>query len=233
MARPFPPVGPKFPNPEGHGFQLSLSRKDVKRLGLAGSFIAKAIANNLPQHSIIPGTKAITSEFENSVPTDPIDLYQYGDEIPMLLCNRIDNWSEQRNNLLSTVLNDFTSILFLIGIVLVQAAYAGAHLGALSIMFPSQKERLLWKISCYILFTTTAVYAIALFLQYYLSLIYLGDYFSKFVDEFTTWIVNMFFPVFLCARAYIVIESFISLRHVPVGVYQTPQGNIMDYVPHL
>lgn len=35
------------------------------------------------------------------------------------------------------------------------------------------------------------------------------------------------------ARVYIVVESFISLRHVPIGVYQTPDSNFMDYVPHL
>jgi hypothetical protein len=86
-------LGPKFPTRGRRGFQVSLSRKDVKRLDLAGSFIAKAIANNLPHHSIIPGTEAITSEFFKSVPTDPINLYPDGDESPRLLCNRMANCS--------------------------------------------------------------------------------------------------------------------------------------------
>lgn len=38
---------------------------------------------------------------------------------------------------------------------------------------------------------------------------------------------------YIAARAYIVIESFISLRHDPIGVYETPQLNFMNYVPHL
>jgi hypothetical protein len=29
------------------------------------------------------------------------------------------------------------------------------------------------------------------------------------------------------------VESFISLRHVPIGVYQTPPTNFMGYIPHL
>lgn len=152
---------------------------------------------------------------------------------PRLLCDRMDHVSEQQNDIFSSVLDNTGVLLFFIVFVLVQAAYAGAHLGALSIMFPSQKERLLWKISCYILFVSTVLCGIAIFPQYISSIIYLGDYFSKFADGFAGWIFKFVVPVILCARAYIVVESFISLRHVPVGVYQTPQGNIMDYVPHL
>lgn len=39
--------------------------------------------------------------------------------------------------------------------------------------------------------------------------------------------------LYIAARAYIVIESFISLRYVPIEVYETPQLNFMNYVPHL
>jgi hypothetical protein len=39
--------------------------------------------------------------------------------------------------------------------------------------------------------------------------------------------------MFLLSRVYIVLKSFISLRRVPVGVYQTPKLNVMDNFPHL
>jgi len=39
--------------------------------------------------------------------------------------------------------------------------------------------------------------------------------------------------LYIAARLFIVVESFISLRHVPVGVYQTPDINFMGYIPHL
>lgn len=39
--------------------------------------------------------------------------------------------------------------------------------------------------------------------------------------------------VYFLARAYIVVESFISIRHVPVGVYETPNLNVMGSFPHL
>lgn len=39
--------------------------------------------------------------------------------------------------------------------------------------------------------------------------------------------------VYCISRVYVVLESFISLRRVPIGVYQTPSGNFMNYIPHL
>jgi hypothetical protein len=39
--------------------------------------------------------------------------------------------------------------------------------------------------------------------------------------------------VYLAARIYIVAESFLSLRHVPIGVYQTPDLNITGLIPHI
>jgi hypothetical protein len=39
--------------------------------------------------------------------------------------------------------------------------------------------------------------------------------------------------MFLYSRVYIVLESFISLRRVLVGVYQTPNINVMGNFPHL
>ncbi|TAQ90572.1 hypothetical protein B7494_g1095 [Chlorociboria aeruginascens] len=35
------------------------------------------------------------------------------------------------------------------------------------------------------------------------------------------------------SRLYLIVESFISLRHVPIGVYETPDLNIVGYFPHI
>jgi hypothetical protein len=47
-----------------------------------------------------------------------------------------------------------------------------------------------------------------------------------------TFLVLFAIPYF-AARIYLVVESFISLRYVPIGVYQTPSGNFISYIPHL
>ena len=66
---------------------------------------------------------------------------------------------------------------------------------------------------------------------------YYFDLLPLFLKSMIVWIVvllGIFFCVLYCAaRIYVVLESFISLRHVPIGVYQTPSGNFIDYIPHL
>jgi hypothetical protein len=47
-----------------------------------------------------------------------------------------------------------------------------------------------------------------------------------------TFLILFAIPYF-AARIYLVVESFVSLRHVPIGVYQTPSGNFISYIPHL
>jgi hypothetical protein len=66
---------------------------------------------------------------------------------------------------------------------------------------------------------------------------HLLDFLPGFLKSMIVWIVvllGIFFCVLYCAaRIYVVLESFISLRHVPIGVYQTPSGNFINYIPHL
>lgn len=38
-------------------------------------------------------------------------------------------------------------------------------------------------------------------------------------------------PFWILSRMYIIVETFISLRHVELGVYQTVEWT--DYIPHL
>jgi hypothetical protein len=54
-----------------------------------------------------------------------------------------------------------------------------------------------------------------------------------------TWKLLIVVPVgfvgvaYCIARVYLIVESFLSLRHVPIGVYQTPSGDFKSYIPHL
>jgi hypothetical protein len=76
------------------------------------------------------------------------------------------------------------------------------------------------------------------------ALLYIGGPLDFLLDAFQkiprplrkpivpTFLVLFAIPYF-AARIYLVIESFVSLRHVPIGVYQTPSGNFISYIPHL
>jgi hypothetical protein len=138
---------------------------------------------------------------------------------------------------------------------LVPAAYGSVHLAALSIMFPTFIERLLWKISCYILIGFAGASGALSFLFMILLWVlerrtleshYLVNWLVRWMDildnegvetlyesTVSKVIIALVMAPYVSARLYVVVESFVSLRHVPIGVFVTPDINFMNYVPHL
>ena len=140
---------------------------------------------------------------------------------------------------------------------MIPAAYGCVHVGALSLIFPSSIERLLWKISCYYLITAAVVSGILGLFTYVNRKVYVewgvdilwnivkmledcwdtifrhGKWSRRLGIGITSTPLFSIALVYIIVRLYIVVESFISLRHVPVGVYETPTVNFMNYIPHL
>ena len=219
------------------GKKVMLSQKHLTKLNMAGIFIK----NNVPSDS--------SHDY-------PSTLFKFNSLIrgyrQRMLCFREANL---KNTLFDYKLGQFASLLLAAAILLIPIAYGGVHLGALSIVFPTQIERLLWKIACYVLIGVAAgVGSVVLykfadeFFDYYAKpQNFLVASFAKMVcflydrlaDEDTVHrgliyiILGIIGLPYVAARLYIVIEAFISIRHVPIGVYQTPGSNFMDYIPHL
>lgn len=116
--------------------------------------------------------------------------------------------------------------------------YGGIHLAAWNFDFPSQVESLLWKFSSFIIIGLAPV----LFLLLLLSLAfeeYPTDWlFSSVIKWFTILsFISLLSLVFLgsllytFARIFLVVESFISLRHVPIGVYAAVPW--VQNIPHV
>ncbi|CZS94125.1 uncharacterized protein RAG0_04168 [Rhynchosporium agropyri] len=68
--------------------------------------------------------------------------------------------------------------------------------------------------------------------------LYMGDYkmpdiVSRGINWMTAITALCALPPYLVARMYIVVESFMSLRHVPIGVYQSPSVNFFGNIPHI
>lgn len=153
--------------------------------------------------------------------------------------------------------------LLVLGLILIPTAYGGIHLSALHEMFPTAIERALWKASCFTLigFTGSALLLIgslaAPVIKYDLDSArakrarssstglrgsmrapaWAGYKWYEVLFLGLLWISFglLLADIILCfaARIFVVVESFISLRHVPIGVYQTPPTNFMGYIPHL
>lgn len=92
--------------------------------------------------------------------------------------------------------------------------YGGIHLTTWNFHFASQTEHLLWKIACIDIMGTIPLSAILVFLYITQTNVLLTDF---------SWIARVLFAIlfifYALSRIYIVVESFISLRHVPIGVY--------------
>ena len=53
----------------------------------------------------------------------------------------------------------------------------------------------------------------------------------KLIPRLDTWITWFLLPIYVAARAYLVIESFSSLFHSPPGVFDQP--SFASYFPHI
>ena len=95
--------------------------------------------------------------------------------------------------------------------------YIWGYLTAWSLQFASKTEQLLWKIACFgIMGTFPTIMVTAIVLQR------LHDHVrpdSKIVRRMVFCRYSPYITFFILSRLYIVVEAFISLRHVPIGAY--------------
>jgi len=120
--------------------------------------------------------------------------------------------------------------------LLLPAIYGGVHLSAWRFEFPTPIESL-WKIACIIIAASIPVWYVASLLP-----IEIADAVAKHSKRLET-VANFFFGfmVWFCGRLliyvlavcrfYIVVEAFVSLRSMPIGVYWTPAW--IQMIPHL
>ena len=144
-------------------------------------------------------------------------------------------------NVLNAMINK-QNFMLLLALAIAPLAYGGVHICALSVGFPTKLEGLAWKVSCYFLIAVAgsifATFAI-LYQTDMSSQSHSGSIEEKWVSikEFSVWalvvLMLLVFVLHCAARMFLVIESFISLRHVPLGVYQMPDLDIMGNIPHL
>lgn len=126
--------------------------------------------------------------------------------------------------------------------------YGGIHLSAWDYDFASRQEEIMWKVSCLIIIGFIPWVGL-----YFLFFAYIGrplrvyidpDVFSEEVRKsplsvgsrmagicILGFTVSLFAGVHFVARVFIVVEAFISLRQVPIGVYSMPSW--IQMIPHL
>lgn len=119
--------------------------------------------------------------------------------------------------------------------------YGAAHATAWAFVFPTDVERLLWRIACIDtiagVISLLAIVSVVVFLHEHGHKLLLKSFFAReqgvmsLLYRLVILIGVLNFPLFILLRLYIITETFTSLRHVPLGVHQTVQWT--DYIPHL
>lgn len=177
-------------------------------------------------------------------------LHGFGDR---LICDRAHNWSPIE--VLATPWSAGHLILSA-AFGLSTVFYAGIHSLADEALFPVERERNWWIHSCAVLFFVTILFPVAANIvdgQYRSKFKTGADFYSyrqkavrKWMSVYQVWAmckpvwrivsvpgVVIFVVLYISSRGFIIVESFISLRYVPLGVYQTPNITYAGFVPHI
>lgn len=120
--------------------------------------------------------------------------------------------------------------------------YGGLHALAWSANFHSPVERILWRVStCVVMGGVPVLFVLSLVMRrlipvYAVSSIHWRySFFKTMLDTIFPHIPELvallIFAAYVLARAYLVVECFINLFHLPAAVYDVPTWSV--YFPHI
>ncbi|KAJ4184030.1 hypothetical protein NW767_013373 [Fusarium falciforme] len=118
--------------------------------------------------------------------------------------------------------------------------YGGVHLTAWNWTFPTYTEDLLWRVSCLCVAVALPAFFCASWVLVGISVI-LHTLVEPCFGLRKKWASRAFKDplrvysacvaiIYVCCRVFIVVEAFVALRQVPVGVYISPSW--VQMVPH-
>ena len=171
--------------------------------------------------------KLLYSPFEKMVLRHALSVHV--PDLPLLVDSSIALHSELWLDVVAFLWESNVLVILLVALPLV---YGGIHLTTWNFRFPSQAEHILWKIASIDIMGT-----IPLVLTFFGCIYVWSTYYEGASDvspsvKYISWILLTPMSIFYAlSRIYIVVESFISLRHVPIGVYAVVPW-VQD-IPHI
>ena len=129
------------------------------------------------------------------------------------------------------------NLRFLSMLVILSLVYGGIHLATWNFAFASKTEHLLWKIACIVIMATVPVGMLCVLVLDALTHERSHPSVRETDIMVLLWVIltgTFFFALsvpYALSRIYIVVESFISLRHVPIGVYAAVPW--VQAIPHV
>lgn len=138
-----------------------------------------------------------------------------------ILVPRCSNWPD---------LDDFRELPIALGFSAAALVYGGLHALAWFAHFGSFTEQLLWRISASVVMGGVPVAFIID--RIWVTISRDHTFFNrKFIIYFETCLFRSILLAYILARAYLVVECFINLSHLPADVYDVPTWSA--YFPHI
>jgi hypothetical protein len=146
---------------------LSLSQKDVHRLNLVSKLLSRInYVLSVHHRNIEPQTYQVLEVGEIS--HSPAIALEYFDH----KCGSRPLQHRMRNIGMESKTTNSEETFFAFAMVVIPAAYGCAHLGALTIIFPTDLERLLWNF----MFLSRGVFSCSTYIIYYLELLCISSW---------------------------------------------------------
>ena len=223
----------------------NLTSVDIRRWELCASAISEILKTTSPRKEYNPA---------DTVKIDYLDMFLRERQLDETFTIHIQNfsmddmkrdWDKYSDTSLLKVTGNFLLYLLRFFIPLT-AAYGGIHLSAWNFEFPSRVESIIWRTACFIIIGSS--FALLAWPSWdYLDSYFIHLYFDpgrrnrkyrravkvmKALNKGAGYgSAGLLLLCYGASRIYLVVESFISLRHVPIGVYAAVPwvGNI----PHV
>ncbi|KAL8660892.1 MAG: hypothetical protein Q9202_006124 [Teloschistes flavicans] len=143
------------------------------------------------------------SEFRDDIP-----VFEYPASLLKreFVVNEIATWPG--SDLVEGRLDDYGLRIF--ALLFITSAYGGLHAAAWKDYFPSVTERIMWRVSSLIIAASVPIFMCGA------GVPILG---------------SLLFILYVASRFFLVVEALISLRQLPVAMYETPR--FVQYIPHL
>ncbi|KUJ09966.1 uncharacterized protein LY89DRAFT_760740 [Mollisia scopiformis] len=116
-------------------------------------------------------------------------------------------------------------------------AYGGVHMAAWHQYFPTRIEQYMWRFSSLYIACSGLVWLLMNVLG--ATSPWAGAYWDRFIALQAVWVEYVIFGatatvcgiIYIFARAFLVVDAFVSLRQLPIQAYSTPQWS--EVIPHL
>jgi hypothetical protein len=119
--------------------------------------------------------------------------------------------------------------------------YAGVHMSAWSFPFPTQVEKILWRVACLTMTGTLVVFWITSNRRFYRLIAFLWPWKKNKLEKVykerqrvssVQILLGVFtFSAYLSARLCLIVQVFITLRKLPLGAFDTV--NWVGFLPHV